>query len=254
MATDGERNILVYLVIAAALVLVIGFFAVLLPELTGDREFVGSRPELDGQAPSGSADDDGSTPDESSDPPQVDESEQGQETGDADDAAPETTEPDRDDTPPEQTGAAPPEGGETRYVVQRGDTFFDLTRRFWGDPDLWPGLYAVNNNVVSNPDLIYPGQVIQLLADAKSTDEMTRQERLSLAAGHVETYRAYIESAGALPWGSNRRAQLINAAHWVLYSAFGFDDQILERYSGEIRESDRETVEEYLERFGPPER
>ena len=243
MATDGERNILVYLVIAAALVLVIGFFAVLLPQITGDGQVAAGQPEPDEQQPPAGGDGDEEAP------PQDGPGEQGSDEagGDGEEEAAEA-----DDRPAQE--AAPPEGGVGRYVIQPGDTFFDLTRRFWGDPDLWPGLYAVNSEAVSNPDLIYPGQVISLLADTQSTDDMTTQERLSLAAGHVETYRAYINSAESVARESSRGRQLVNAAHWVLYSAVGFDDQVLERYSDEIRESDREIVESYLERFGPPQR
>lgn len=62
--------------------------------------------------------------------------------------------------------AAQPFGHETEsgyyYTVQKGDTLWDLSRRFSGTPWVWPELWEENNETIANPHLIYPGQKIRL--------------------------------------------------------------------------------------------
>lgn len=56
-----------------------------------------------------------------------------------------------------------------RYVVVKGDTLWDISKRFLRDPWLWPSVWHVNPDI-RNPHLIYPGDVIVMhIVDGRVT-------------------------------------------------------------------------------------
>lgn len=54
------------------------------------------------------------------------------------------------------------EDAPLRYVVQPGDTLWDVSKRFLLEPWQWPEIWYVNDQV-ANPHLIYPGDVLTLI-------------------------------------------------------------------------------------------
>jgi hypothetical protein len=55
--------------------------------------------------------------------------------------------------------------GNAYYTIQKGDTLWDLSRKFLNSPWYWPELWQLNSADVPipNPHLIYPGQRIRLV-------------------------------------------------------------------------------------------
>ena len=63
------------------------------------------------------------------------------------------------------------------YVVQRGDTLWDISTVFLNEPWLWPEIWHVNTQI-ANPHLIYPGDRLRLVY-------IDGQPRISLDRGVV---------------------------------------------------------------------
>lgn len=51
---------------------------------------------------------------------------------------------------------------EQIYTIKKGDTLWDLSKKFIDDPYYWPNVWAKNPEI-TNPHLIFPGQEIRVL-------------------------------------------------------------------------------------------
>jgi LysM repeat protein len=56
--------------------------------------------------------------------------------------------------------AAPAAPAAPTYTVRHGDTLSGIAFRYYGHASQWHGLYRVNRSKISDPDLIYAGQVL----------------------------------------------------------------------------------------------
>jgi nucleoid-associated protein YgaU len=62
-------------------------------------------------------------------------------------------------TLPVDTAIQPP---PRLYIVRRGDTLSGIAQRELGDASRWPEIFERNREVLSNPDRIFPDQVLIL--------------------------------------------------------------------------------------------
>lgn len=173
----------------------------------------------------------------------------------------EAAEPEEEPAAMQEPAEPPPSAREVerRYTVTEGDTFFGLAGRIWEDQHLWPDLYTLNRDGFPNPDLILPGETVNIYPSLKADGSLTEPELAVLLEAYVDTYRRYRRiGEGALSRGRETGSQYqiqrgrlyVNKAQWLLYSGLRYSRDLLDRYAAEIDEGDLRAVRQYVERFG----
>lgn len=51
--------------------------------------------------------------------------------------------------------------GQT-YTVASGDSLSKIAKHFYGDANKWRRIFEANQDVLKDPDLIYPGQTLKI--------------------------------------------------------------------------------------------
>lgn len=97
--------------------------------------------------------------------------------------------------PPTEKAQAPP-AGERTHAVQSGDTLWDIAGARLGRPVRWQEIWKLNT-FIKNPDLIYPGQVLELDELTLGAPPATREAEEG-EAGEVEK-AGTLEPAEAKP-------------------------------------------------------
>jgi FtsZ-binding cell division protein ZapB len=65
--------------------------------------------------------------------------------------------------------------------------------QIYNDPFMWPKIWQANTDKIRNPDIIFPGQVLNIPAAGPKTDEELRAERLYYRRRHMATRRMSTE-------------------------------------------------------------
>src|SRR5262245_36787950 len=81
------------------------------------------------------------------------------------------------------------------YVVQRGDTLWDIASMFLRDPWYWPEIWQINPQV-ENPHLIFPGDILSLayLGDGRPVVTAERAPLVTQAGPGVERLSPRVRS------------------------------------------------------------
>jgi LysM repeat protein len=49
-----------------------------------------------------------------------------------------------------------------KYTVKSGDSLSKIAKHFYGDAGAYPKIFDANKDILKNPDLIHPGQVLKI--------------------------------------------------------------------------------------------
>jgi hypothetical protein len=105
------------------------------------------------------------------------------------------------------------------YTVQPGDTLYGISQRYWGNGNYWPALYQANRSKISDPNLIYAGQVVTIPSgrhqassapapstSASSTSASSTSASSSSASSTWAPSTADAASSGSSTWPSSGSA------------------------------------------------
>jgi nucleoid-associated protein YgaU len=67
-------------------------------------------------------------------------------------------------SPDETAGAGAPAWQSRTYTVEKGDTLSAIAKKFYGDASDYNQIFEANKPMLSDPDQIYPGQVLRIPA------------------------------------------------------------------------------------------
>jgi Phage tail lysozyme/LysM domain len=83
------------------------------------------------------------------------------------------------------------------YTVHNGDTLFGIAQRFYGAGDDWPTVFHQNNSEISDPNLIFPGEVLAIPADATSSDPSSQSGSGGQTSGQQDPAASSQSSSGS---------------------------------------------------------
>jgi LysM repeat protein len=95
------------------------------------------------------------------------------------------------------------------YTVQPGDTLYGISERYWGNGKYWPALYQANRSKISDPNLIYAGQVVTIPSgrhQASSAPAPSTSTSSTSASSTWAPSTADSASSGSSTWPSSGSA------------------------------------------------
>jgi hypothetical protein len=103
------------------------------------------------------------------------------------------------------------------HLVSEGDNLWGLSENYYWDPFLWPNIYRVNTDVLSDPDVLEPDELLTIPILHGRSESLTPEDRRNLAEGYFKVFEFY-------------RTAKTHLAPYALWAAVKFDQTILENY------------------------
>jgi LysM repeat protein len=89
------------------------------------------------------------------------------------------------------------------YTVVGGDTLWGIAQRFLGSGNQWPQIYHQNSSKISDPNLIYPGQVLDVAgSDASTSSDPSSSDPSSQSSDQVSSQQSSTGSSQSSAQGS----------------------------------------------------
>lgn len=131
---------------------------------------------------------------------------------------------------------------EDVYEVQRGDSLWKIAERFLGDGARYTDIVSWNEELIQDPNLIYPGTQLRIMADAglkRDTEELT--DKVNNVRG--ETYEQKFDGTSAEPYKKGTISGTTWESEWLgmrLELPEGFEFKDAEEFFGEIDDGDED--------------
>ena len=127
----------------------------------------------------------------------------------------------------------PTVGKRGLYMIEDGDTLWELCDVFFGDPWYWPNLWSYNPQLTS-PHWIYPGDIIQVREPRplERTTLVWSESRYSGRKSEMEILARYVgymptkpfEASGQIKWAREQHQTL--GEYDEIYVEFGVDTKV----------------------------
>lgn len=105
-------------------------------------------------------------------------------------------------------GTAGPRTVPSTYVVRRGDTLWDITGRFYGNPWQWPRVWSYNPEI-TNPHWIYPDDPLRLLPEGQQEARLPDTQQVVRAAREPARGSVFLRTQGFLDSDALRTSGII---------------------------------------------
>ena len=85
----------------------------------------------------------------------------------------------------------------TEQEVSAGDNLWNMAEEKYTDPTLWPVIYGVNQEKLSNPDQIVAGESVDIPSLDLNTENLSAKDKRILSLGYLRVYQAYEQAGNA---------------------------------------------------------
>lgn len=118
------------------------------------------------------------------------------------------------------------------HTVQDGERLRVVANKYYGEPTLWPVIFAANKVTINNPDVLKPGMKLMVPPIEGDPGNFSQSDMQLITEAFVQTYLRY-------------KSENPKKAFYYLWVAAKWDrPEILDKYKNEIDQNDLKRVKE----------